>query len=403
MGTVVARPRPRHAVALSGAGALCALGEGLEPLRRALRTGASGLADHPHLAGQGYQSTVCGLVPSELTERLRRETPDLADARAFLFARHAMGQAIREASALFQQVPPARRGFVLSTTKADIEALERLHRGQMVSPAAQRHLQPGLLAEDLAVAHDLQGPCQCVSAACISGLLALQQGAALLRRNDADLVVVAGVDLASAFVLAGFTTLKSLDPQGCRPFDQARVGLSLGEGAGAVVLARAELLAGPRVLLTGWGSSNDANHLTGPSRDGAGLALAINRALAKAGVAPQEIDYLNAHGTGTAYNDAMESLAFRAVFGETVPPFSSSKGVLGHTLGAAGVLETILGRLGLEEGFLPGTPGLSVPDPLAPPSPLREGREAPDARRVLKVNCGFGGTNAAVILEKEEA
>ena len=116
------------------------------------------------------------------------------------------------------------------------------------------------------------------------------------------------------------------------------------------------LLSPPSIFLSGWSTSNDANHLTGPSRDGSGLALAIQRALAKAQIAPDKIDYINAHGTGTPYNDSMELLALRSVFGDRVPPFSSAKGIFGHTLGAAGILETVLCVLALRNNVLPGTP-----------------------------------------------
>ena len=229
---------------------------------------------------------------------------------------------------------------------------------------------------------------------------ALQQGAALIRRGQADAVFVAGVDLISQFVLAGFDSLKSLDPDGCRPFDKARAGLSLGEGAAAIVLVKRGLLSPPSIFLSGWSTSNDANHLTGPSRDGSGLALAIQRALAKAQIAPDKIDYINAHGTGTPYNDSMELLALRSVFGDRVPPFSSAKGIFGHTLGAAGILETVLCVLALRNNVLPGTPRLREPDPLAPDSLLREPRAATHLYCVLKINCGFGGSNAALVLQR---
>jgi 3-oxoacyl-(acyl-carrier-protein) synthase len=155
------------------------------------------------------------------------------------------------------------------------------------------------------------------------------------------------------------------------------------------------------VRVSGWGTSNDANHLTGPSRDGSGLVLAIFRALARAGVAPDSIDYINAHGTGTPYNDNMEALALRAVFGRRVPPFSSSKGMLGHTLGAAGILETILCLAAMQAQLLPGTPRLRERDPAAPESLLDHSRPASGLRRILKINCGFGGTNGALVLERE--
>lgn len=392
---------PDHAVALTGCGAVSALGLGVMPLARALEANASGLRPCARFEGKGYQSAVCGWVPEEINAQLRAENPLHAEARALLLAAAALRQAAQDSAT--PPVLPERRALVLSTTKGDIEALERLARAQPCSAMAKRHLQPALLAEDLAAAFDIRGPVQCVSAACVSGLLALQQGAALIGNGEADVVFVTGVDLISHFVLAGFTSLKSLDPEGCRPFDKARVGLSLGEGAATVVLARRDVAPTAKALLTGWGSSNDANHLTGPSRDGAGLALAISRALAKAGVAPADVGYVNAHGTGTAYNDNMEALALARVFGEGVPPFSSSKGMLGHTLGAAGVLETILCLLALEKQTLPGTPRLGDPDPVAPPSVLREPRRCVGLRRILKVNCGFAGTNAAVVLERPDS
>jgi 3-oxoacyl-[acyl-carrier-protein] synthase II len=222
----------------------------------------------------------------------------------------------------------------------------------------------------------------------------------LIQRGAADAVLVVGVDLLSHFVLAGFTSLKSLDPEGCRPFDRARVGLSVGEAAAAMVLVRPELGSSRSWQVTGWGSSNDANHLTGPSRDGSGLALAMERALGVAGMPAGSVAYLHAHGTGTPYNDAMESHAFRRVFGESTPPFGSSKGLFGHTLGAAGILETVFCVTALDAGLLPGTPRLSHPDPIVPSTILKDPRPAGQAASFLKVNCGFGGTNAALVLEK---
>jgi len=388
-------------VAIAGTGAVTAVGSGVEPLRQALRTNAGGLHARDCVVRKIGQSIIAGWVSETTLEQLRQKHPGHADSRAFLFAHAALKQSGQSMAGQLNSVPPTRRGLVLSTTKADIESLEKLVRRQPCSPATQRQIQPAFLAADLAAANQISGPVQCVSAACISGLLAIQQGATLIRRRLADLVFVVGVDLISEFVLAGFTSLKSLDPEGCRPFDKARVGLSLGEGAGVLALARRDLLSGPVVRITGWGSSNDANHLTGPSRDGAGLALAISRALTKAGKEPEAIDYINAHGTGTPYNDNMESLALQSSFGDRVPPFSSSKGLLGHTLGAAGILETIICLVAIDEQMLPGTPRLREPDAVTPKSLVHEPRPAAPSRCILKINCGFGGTNAALVLETE--
>jgi len=388
-------------IAIAGCGAVTAAGLGMEALQRAVFSNASALHRRELLIGKTSQSVVAGFVADEIVGQLRAADAAHVDSRTFLFATAALQEAVCQTENILNSVPATRRGLVLSTTKANIEALDKLVRREPVSAVAQRQIQPAFLAADLAATFDCRGPVQCVSAACISGLSALQQGAALIRRGLADLVFVAGVDLISQFVLSGFNSLKSLDPDGCRPFDKARVGLSLGEGAAAIILARRELLSLPAILLSGCGTSNDANHLTGPSRDGSGLALAIHRALAKAQVAPDQIDYVHAHGTGTPYNDAMESLALRAVFGDLVPPFSSSKGIFGHTLGMAGVLETALCVAAMQNKMLPGTPRLRERDPVAPDSLLAEPRTAAKLDYILKINCGFGGTNAAQVLERE--
>ena len=388
-------------IAIAGCGAVTAAGLGMEVLQRAVATNTSALQRRELIIGKTSQSVVAGFVADEITAQLRSAEAAHADSRAFLFAAAALIEAAKNAANILDDIPASRRGFVLSTTKANIEALDQLVRQQLGSTVAQRQIQPAFLAADLAAAFDCRGPVQCVSAACISGLSALQQGAALIRRGRADIIFVVGVDLITQFVLAGFNSLKSLDPEGCRPFDKTRSGLSLGEGAAAIILVKRELLSSPTILLTGAGTSNDANHLTGPSRDGSGLALAIHRALMKAQFAPEQIDYVHAHGTGTPYNDAMESLALRAVFVDRVPPFSSSKGIFGHTLGMAGVLETALCIAAMQHNLLPGTPRLRERDPVAPDSLLAEPRRATNLNHILKINCGFGGTNAALVLERE--
>lgn len=390
-------------VAIAGCGAVSAAGFGLAPLRTAMANNTSHLRQRECAIGRLSLPVCAGFVPDDVTMRLQTADAGHAASRPFLLAAAALEQAATEGAASFAAVPMKRRGLVLSTTKANIDALDETVAGGICPPYAQRQIHPAFLARDLAAHAGCGGPMQCVSAACVSGLLALQQGTAFIRRGHADAVLVVGVDVISHFVLAGFNTLKSLDPEGCRPFDRARVGLSLGEGAGAVLLVSGERVPPPRILLAGFGSSNDANHLTGPSRDGCGLALAIRRAFSNAGCSPEDLDYVNAHGTGTPYNDRMESLAFRGVFGERVPPCGASKGIFGHTLGAAGVLETVICVLALQGDLLPGTPRLGSPDPVAPGSLLVGPRPVHGLARMLKVNCGFAGTNAALVLEREPA
>ena len=380
-------------VAIAGYGVICAVGCGVEPLRVALHKNTTGLRSIERFAQPRFQSSVVGAAPGE--------TAKTDDDPAHRLATEALQQARCAAVSVLGSLPAGRIGLILSTTKANIEALERLSDGRPCSDSARRHLQADLLAADLAAEHEARGPVQCVSVACVSGSVALMQGARWIQRGAADAVLVVGVDHLSAFVVAGFSALKALDPAGCRPFDQNRYGLSPGEAGAAIVLVRADLAPRPAITIRGWGSSNDANHMTGPSRDGSGLAQAIRTALATASLSPAEIDYVNAHGTGTPYNDAMECAALRGVFGDACPPVSGLKGMLGHTLGAAGVVETIACVLAMEDGFLPGTPRLETPADFAPASLVKEPRPVSRLKHVLKLNTGFGGANGALILQKE--
>ena len=385
----IASNAARPAAAIAGCGALTAVGHGIAALRTALRSNASGLKKSARFDGPRYQSAVVGTA---------LPAAENSDDPAFQLATDALDQAHAEAANCLSSIPASRIGLVLSTTKANIEALERLSDGRPCSETARRHLRGELLAADLAAAHGATGPVQCISVACASGLVALQQGAKLIQRGAADAVFVVGVDHLSAFVVAGFSSLKALDPVGCRPFDRDRAGLSPGEAGAAIILVRGDFASANAVTIRGLSTSNDANHLTGPSRDGSGLALAIRTALKSAGLEPSDIDYLNAHGTGTPYNDTMESMAFNTIFEEACPPTSGSKGMLGHTLGAAGVIETIICVLALQEHILPGTPRLTLRDEAAPITLLRQPRPVPRLDNVLKVNTGFGGINSALIL-----
>jgi 3-oxoacyl-[acyl-carrier-protein] synthase II len=378
-------------VVIAGCGAISAAGCGIEPLGAALKKNLSGLRPLEKFNSPRFQSKMAGAAPGNFDD----ENP------AWFLAAEALQQARESAREFFAGIPAERTGLVLATTKANIAALERISENRSCSETERRHLQANLLTEDLAKEFGARGPVQTVSVACVSGLTAISQGAKLIQRGEADAVFVVGVDCLSEFVVAGFSALKALDPAGCRPFDAARCGLSPGEAGAAIVLVRENFAADGKIKIRGFGGSNDANHLTGPSRDGSGLAQAIRSALKSANLPPDEIDFVHAHGTGTSYNDAMESLALKTVFGETCPPVSGAKGMLGHTLGAAGVIETICCVLAMQNDFLPGTPRLSVLAEGAPKSLLREPRFGVRLKNVLKLNTGFGGMNGALILSHE--
>lgn len=374
-------------VAIAGCGVICAAGQGISALREALRQNVSHLRPNERFTGARFQSHIVGTAPID----------PAGDDPAQQLASIAIREAISATSDGWA-LPPDRLGLVLSTTKANIEALERLSDGRPCSNTARRHLQADRLAADLAAGFGAHGPVQNISNACVSGLVALMQGAKLIQRGAADAVLVVGVDHLSAFVVGGFTALKAIDPEGCRPFDQNRRGLSPGEAGAAVLLVDKDLAPHAKITLSGWGSSNDANHMTGPSRDGAGLAQAIRAALHSAQLQPEQVDYVNCHGTGTPYNDAMESAALRTIFGAAIPPVSGIKGMIGHTLGAAGVVETIACGLALQERFIPGTPRLNTIAEGLPASLVKEPRLTSQLKHVLKLNTGFGGVNGALIL-----
>jgi 3-oxoacyl-[acyl-carrier-protein] synthase II len=392
-------PDVTGAVAIAGLGVVSAAGDGASATLEAVKANRIAVEDCPRYLDGPYMTHRVGAVPDGVWDLMGGLDSSTGGSRTFRLAQRALSEAIRQAGASLAALDARRVGLVLSTTKAEIDALGLLVSGGQCSDSSRRHTLASRLAVDLASECQARGPIQCVSVACISGLLAIQQGARLIRAGLADAVLVAGVDVLSHFVLAGFSALKSLDPRGCRPFDKGRQGLSLGEGAGAVVMMRSDRVPAPLATLTGWGVSNDANHLTGPSRDGSGLALAVQRALRMAGRAPESIDCINAHGTGTVYNDRMEALAFKTVFGDRSPWVSASKGLFGHTLGAAGVMESVLCILAARARVVPGTPGFIHPDEEAPVRLAALPQGPVSYGRILKTNSGFGGTNSALVLE----
>jgi len=244
-----------------------------------------------------------------------------------------------------------------------------------------------------------------VGAACASSTLGLALGADLIASGRSASVLVIAADIVSRFSFVGFCALGAMTPSACRPFDIARDGLILGDGAGGVLLAGKNYMRdsgmSPLARLSGWGIANDANHITAPARDGRGLIAAARAALKLSGRGAEGIGAFCAHGTGTVYNDAMELTAMEVLFGDRRLPVFSVKGALGHTLGAAGCIEILVCARALAEGVVPPTAGLLSPEPRAI-GRLRDHAQKFDAGAILKTNSGFGGINAALVLERPE-
>ncbi len=241
-----------------------------------------------------------------------------------------------------------------------------------------------------------------ISAACTSSTSAIARAAAMICSGHTDCVLVVACDAVTEFICSGFSSLMAMDKLPARPFDKRRSGLSIGEAAAYALImseARAER-EGWEITgeIAGWGLSSDANHMTGPSREAEGQKLAIKKALRMAGADRDDIGFIAAHGTGTVYNDAMEMKAFHAVFGSEPRPVYSIKGAIGHTMGAAGLVETIVALRCLQEGIALPTVNLADVDDLACGWAAPCQKTINNGKMALLTNSGFGGVNAALVL-----
>ncbi len=286
-----------------------------------------------------------------------------------------------------------RVGLIVSTTKGNIDALEP----QNPFPESRAYLSR--LGEKIRTFFGFQNEAVVLSNACVSGVLALAVAKRFVLQGTYDHVFVAGGDLVTKFILSGFQAFQALSEEPCRPYDKNRTGINIGEvGASVLVTKDKALLAKESVVLLGEASCNDANHISGPSRTGEGLFRSIEAALKQSGLHANEIDCISAHGTATQFNDEMEAIAFnRARLQET--PINSLKGYFGHTLGASGLLETILGMHSLDQNTLFASKGfqeLGVSQPLN----IIETTTPKQMTTFLKTASGFGGCNTAAIFKK---
>lgn len=373
--------RPVH---LAGTGAVTGFGEGRATLMAGLRSGERAIRPRDRTAG--------GPIPSDVAA----EVPGLGHVavgdRALSIALVAAREALDASGVRAAGVP-----LVLASTKGELT-------GAGFGPTAETGTglgSPARLAARLSAELGTDGVLAAVSCACASGLVALSLAARRVAHGAADRVLVVGVDVLDAFILAGFGGLHALDPSYCRPFDRARRGVNPGDGAAAILLTcRGSESSGAR--LVGWGGANDACHVTGPDREGLGVATAGERALRQAQVAPDDVDLLHLHGTGTEANDGFEASGVVKLFGGATPPAFGTKAQTGHTLGAAGVVETVVLTESLLAGEALPNVGLEQPGVDGRLDLVRERRAIACAsgqgRVGLKVAAGFGGIIASVVV-----
>lgn len=396
-------------VVITGVGVLCAAGRGLSSLSLALRgdLACDRPADSPlPLARIAAcpDPTPDPEFPDDRKAWLAFDALDLALADAGLPARDAdrrtavfLGTGLSSVTPdeLAQDAYPHLRDgrFDLSTLGADLSP-------HHASP--RRHM-PARVTERIADRLGATGPIGTSFSACAAAAQAIAEGLWTLRRGEADIAIVGGHDsMLHPLGLLSFVVLGALSPDRCRPFDRRRDGFLLGEGACVLVLERAEHAvargASARARLLGAGTSVDGWNVTAPHPEGLGAERAMRAALADAELTPGDVDYLNAHATGTPVGDVAEALACHRVLGDRVP-ISSIKGAIGHTIAAAGAVEAAACIAALQEGFLPGTHGLEQLDP-ACPVPVLAAPVSAAAGVVLSNSFGFGGQNATLVLAR---
>ena len=294
---------------------------------------------------------------------------------------------------------PVDARLILATTKGEIDLLEK---SILQNAGDGAESTPDHLLEKVRELTGVRDRGMVVSAACTSSAAAAAQAAAMIRNDHADCVLVVACDAVTEFIFSGFSSLRALDEQPARPFDRHRTGLNVGEAAAYVLLMSEEraIREDRPVLgmLAGWGMSDDANHMTGPSRESEGLILAIRKSLDSAGIGIDDIGLIAAHGTGTVYNDQMEMRAFRTVFLNRERPVYSIKGGIGHTMGAAGLVEMIIALRALREGIVPPTVNLQEPDDDARGWASGEQQRRGEGALALVTNAGFSGVNTALVL-----
>ncbi|MEZ5644722.1 MAG: beta-ketoacyl-[acyl-carrier-protein] synthase family protein [Burkholderiaceae bacterium] len=297
-----------------------------------------------------------------------------------------------------------RVGVFMGTSTSGILQTELAYRrrdpvsGALPADFDYRHTHNSFSLADYTRAHfGLEGMALVISTACSSSAKVFAAAARQLALGRIDAAVVGGVDSLCLTTLYGFASLGLTSAQPCRPCDVARDGISIGEAAAFALLERVDgVPPAGRILLEGVGESSDAYHMSSPHPEGLGARLAMEAALRSAGLSSSDVDYVNLHGTATPANDAAEGRAVGELFGDRVP-CSSTKGATGHTLGAAGALEAVLGALALTEGLLPGNVGATTPDPALAVDLVLASRPA-TLRHVLSNSFGFGGSNCALVL-----
>lgn len=395
-------------VVITGIGSVSACGWTVDDLHNGLLSGVSAIAEPANFDTSGQRTAVAGEVPTA-PESVVEKIPDWASlSRSDRFAVAAAIEAVERAEISVGLSAAAL--FFGGSTGGMFECEEyfgRLLDKREGHPGIRLQASQQINSPGDAVARHLKltGPVQTVSSACASGTLALGMALDQLRSGRSEVVLAGGSDSLCLLTYSGFNSLRSVDSRPCRPFRADRQGLSVGEGAGVLVLETLDHAKGrdavPLAELLGAGASCDANHMTAPHPEGEGAAAAIEAAIADAGIPVDSIDFVNAHGTGTPQNDQSESRALRRVFGTRTPslPLTSNKATIGHLLGSAGAIEAVSTVLALIHGVIHPMPaGGEVDNDIDLDIVLGSPRAISRGAVAISSSFAFGGSNAAVVI-----
>ncbi|MFH1312776.1 MAG: beta-ketoacyl-ACP synthase II [Candidatus Eisenbacteria bacterium] len=411
----------RTRVVVTGMGAITSIGLSLEEFWKNCLEGKNGIDTITHFDPEEYASKIAGEIkgfnPEDYVERVDARKMD----RFTQLAVACSDMAIKDAALDLEKEDTTRIGVLVGAGIGGIGTFETQH-SRLVERGPSRvspffvpmmilDMAPGLIS----IRFGLKGPNFSVVSACASGAHAIGEAFRILQRGDADAMVVGGAEAGvTPMTVAGFSSMKALSTRNdepsraSRPFDKDRDGFVLGEGAGMFVLETMEHAVGRNARiyaeLVGYGATADAYHMTAPAPDGAGAARSMSHALADAGLTPQDVSYINAHGTSTPHNDRLETLAIKTVFGDGAYkiPVVSTKSMIGHLLGAAGAVELQTCVLSIRDGKIHPTINHEIPDPDCDLDYVPgEAREA-TVNVVLSNSFGFGGHNATLIVKAYE-
>lgn len=386
-----------------GMGAISSIGNSPEEMLNSLIREQHGLSPVKHFTPNFPFTPLVGEVAWSNTELAHRlQLPDTRTySRTYLLGLWAARQAIQGIS----NNQLAQAAFLSSSTVGGMDQSEKLffqktREGREVTSETIQGHDCGAATEEIARQLGINGLVTTINTACSSSANAIMLGARMICAGETDLVIAGGADSLAEFTLQGFRTLMLVSESYCKPFDAARNGLNLGEGAAFLVLCSEKFLSEytPVAELRGWANANDANHATASSPEGNGAQASIRQALKKASLQPEEIDYINVHGTATENNDRTEGAAMAAVF-STVPPFSSTKSFTGHTLAASGALEAVISCLSLQSGYTFASLHFTTPMEATPLVPIQKSART-NPVSILSNSFGFGGNCSSLIFRK---